>query len=207
MIAVFYLYAEGRFFAVYHKGITREMIILTAAELTEKYGLDKFSMHLLAETLGVKTASLYKHVSGMDEVITETGLYALSLQQEEQLKAVSSLHGDEAVAALAWSYRKFALDHPGLYRVIMSMPNMSNELLEKKAVMITEPIMQVLDDYDLNVQEKIHWQRVLRSIMHGFVAHEEAGYFSHFPADREESYKLCIDSCISALNSYIMSAK
>jgi hypothetical protein len=30
----------------------------------------------------------------------------------------------------------------------------------------------------------MHWQRILRSMMHGFVAHEEAGGFSHFPIDK-----------------------
>ena len=65
---------------MYHKGVNRELVIQTAVELAEKNGLNSFSMHQLAEALGIRTASLYKHVSGLDDVITELGRYSLKLQ-------------------------------------------------------------------------------------------------------------------------------
>ncbi len=42
----------------------------------------------------------------------------------------------------------------------------------------------------------MHWQRILRSVMHGFVDHEEAGGFSHFPIDKNESYLMAIQ-CVA----------
>ena len=39
----------------------------------------------------------------------------------------------------------------------------------------------------------IHAQRMIRSAMHGFFAHENAGGFSLMPAEKDESYRLLID--------------
>ena len=46
----------------------------------------------------------------------------------------------------------------------------------------------------------MHWQRILRGVMHGFVSQEAAGYFSHFPVNLEESYHLAIQCVIDGLN-------
>ena len=158
-------------------------------------------MHQLAEALGIRTASLYKHFSGLDDVITEIGLYALKLQRDEELKAIQGLHGDEAVYALAFAYRAFAAEHPELYRTILSMQNMSNEILEKQSVMITEPILIVLKDLGLSETECMHWQRIIRSLMHGFIAHEQVGYFIHFPASKEETYRMAIRCFLDGLHN------
>lgn len=48
------------------KGLRAESIIVAAAELIEQYGRSGFSMRLLADTMGVKTASLYNHIENMD---------------------------------------------------------------------------------------------------------------------------------------------
>ena len=44
------------------KGLSAESITVAAAELIEQYGRSGFSMRLLADTMGVKTASLYNHI-------------------------------------------------------------------------------------------------------------------------------------------------
>ena len=53
-----------------HKGLNKEIIIKAAADLIETQGRECFSMRLLADSLQVKTASLYNHIKSMDELIT-----------------------------------------------------------------------------------------------------------------------------------------
>ena len=156
-------------------------------------------MNQLAESLGIKTASLYRHVSGLDDVISEVGMYALSSQMEAQLKAVEGLHGADAVRALAHAYRQYALEHPELYQIILSMHRISNKKMESHSYMIPEPMMRVLDDFGLSETEKRHWQRILRCFMHGFIEQEEAGYFVYYPENREETYRLGIECFLDGL--------
>lgn len=48
--------------------------------------------------------------------------------------------------------------------------------------------LKVLSDYDMEKSAKMHWQRVLRNIMHGFISQEKADFFSHYNVDADESY-------------------
>lgn len=182
-----------------HKGLNKDVIVKAAIKVMEESGYKNFSMRLLADMLGIKTASLYNHVSGMEELYTEIGLYALRLLKQIQMESIDGKHKDEAVYALADSYRFFAKEHRELYKVIMGIPKASNAILEEAASQIIVPIMQVLSDYDIEKSAKMHWQRVLRSIMHGFVSQEDAGYFSHFNIDPDESYRIAIRCFLDGL--------
>lgn len=185
---------------MFHKGLSKEVVIEVSKELIEENGMSAFSMRALAEKLGVKTASLYAHVASMDALFTEVGLSALNDQKEAQLAAIEERHGDAALFALAESYRAFAKAHAALYRLIMQMPMGRDETLRTAAAMTAEPFMQVLQGYSIGEERRMHWQRVLRGVMHGFVSQEASGYFSHYPVNLEESYRLAIQCVVDGLN-------
>lgn len=186
---------------MFHKGLNKEIIVESAKELIEKEGIQQFSMRKLAERLGIKTASLYTHIESMEALFTETGLSALNEQRNCLLHAIGDKHGDAAVEALAESYRKFAAEHMELYRFIMQMPSGDDEVLRDAAAVTAEPFMKVLDDYPMPDDRKMHWQRVLRGLMHGFVSEEQAGYFSHYPVPVNESYDIAVRCVIAGLHN------
>lgn len=185
---------------MFHKGLNKEVLVEASKELIEESGLAAFSMRALAEKLGVKTASLYAHIASMDVLFTEVGLSALNDQKAAQLAAIGGQDGDAAVFALAESYRTFAKNHAALYQLIMQMPMGKDETLRAAAAVTAEPSMQVLRDYSIGEERRMHWQRVLRGVMHGFVSQEASGYFSHYPVDLEESYRLAIQCVIDGLH-------
>lgn len=179
-------------------GLNKERVVKAAAELVEKRGAAGFSMRQLAETLDVKTASLYNHVTSMDGLLTDVCAYALGLQWKAEMGAIAHKHGDEAVRALMVAYRAFAHQHRELYRLVMRMAAQTEGLAEV-SLHLVEPFLQALTDYGLSQQEKLHWQRVLRAMAHGFVAQEDAGFFAHFPTNADESYCIAVSCCIEGL--------
>lgn len=188
---------------MFHKGLNKEALIEVSKELIEEKGMAAFSMRALAERLGVKTASLYAHIESMDALFTEVGLSALNDQRSAQLAAIEGKDGDATVFALAESYRAFAKAHAALYQLIMQMPMGKDEMLRTAAAMTAEPSMRVLQSYPIGEERKMHWQRVLRGVMHGFVSQEASGYFSHYPVDLEESYRLAIRCVIDGLHKEV----
>lgn len=185
---------------MFHKGLSKKAVVEASKELIEENGIAAFSMRALAEKLGVKTASLYAHVASMDALFTEVGLSALHDQKAAQLAAIEGKDGDAAVLALAESYRAFAKAHAVLYQLIMQMPMGKDETLRSAAAMTAEPSMQVLQGYSIGEERRMHWQRVLRGVMHGFVSQEASGYFTHYPVDLEESYRLAVQCVIDGLH-------
>ena len=184
-------------------GLNKEIIIDAAIELMEEKGYFAFTMRELAKRLNVKAASMYNHVGNVDEIMAGVGAYSIAALNHMQFSATQGLKRDAAIFALAMAYRKFAKEHPELYKVIMSLHKTEKEIIERTAHPITEPFMRVLSDYPLDREEIMHWQRVLRSILHGFLSQEEAGYFCHFPIDQDRSYELAIQCYIDGLNTAV----
>ena len=185
---------------MFHKGLNKEIIVNAAKELMEQEGFPAFSMRKLAEKLSVKTASLYAHIDSMEALFTEVGLSALREQRDCLLSAVGEQHGDATIIALAKGYRSFAAEHAELYKLILQMPSGDDAVLKEATAMTAEPFMRVLADYRLTEEQKMHWRRVLRGLMHGFVSEEQAGYFSHYPVSVEESYEIAVRCMIDGLH-------
>ena len=184
-----------------YKGLSRETVVRAAAGLIEEAGKSGFSMRLLAEKLGVKTASLYNHVESMDSLMADVCLYAVKLQEDAEILAISEKRGEDAVRTLADTYRSFAKEHAELYWLIMDMAARNDRLLYDIAVCLSEPVRSVLQDFRLPENEVIHFLRFFRGIVHGFVSQEKEGFFSHDPATVEDSFHFAIDRFIDSLKT------
>lgn len=180
-------------------GLTKEKVTEAAVSLIEKHGTADFSMRALAESLNIKTASLYNHVESMESLMVAVCTRALQMQRDMEMEAIQGKLRDEGISALANAYRLFAKEHKELYRLIMNTAVSSGEQLSEISECIVEPFMKVLEQRALNEAEKQHWQRVLRGMLHGFVSQEDAGFFSHLPADADESFLTAIKCCTDGL--------
>ena len=58
------------------KGLNTDHIVEAATELIAERGFDQFSLRELADRLGVKTASLYNHISSLSELTSNIGQLA-----------------------------------------------------------------------------------------------------------------------------------
>ena len=183
------------------KGLTKETVIDAAVALIEKNGVASFSLRNLASALEIRVSSLYNHISGQNELLTEVGIRAVTLLTAMEEEAIAGKETDEALFALADAYRLFAGEHPELYRIIMGVHILRLTVLETEIKKIVAPILTVLSGYGLPEDRQMHYQRILRSIMHGFYAHESTGGFTYTQIDRETSYRLAIQCVAGALNA------
>lgn len=184
-----------------YKGLSKDMVIRAAAELIEENGRADFSMRLLAEKLGVKTASLYNHVDNIESLLAEVCRYAVKLQESEEMLAVEGQHGENAVRTLADTYRSFAKKHAELYWLIMDMASRNDCLLYDIAVSLSDPVKAVLGGFRLPEKEVINYLRFFRGIVHGFVSQEKEGFFSHDPTPVDDSFHFAVDRFIDSLKA------
>lgn len=181
------------------QGLNRADIIGAAIKMIESEGLHGFSLRELAGRLHIKAASLYNHIRSSDELQTEIGYYAISELRKAQLAAIAGKERSEGIESLADAYYRFGKERPEIYKVILSLPMVKNDAIHKAGFDIVEPIMTVLSGYRLTEEQKMHLQRVFRSIMHGFISQEEAGCFRQYPVDVEESYRMAVRGFILLL--------
>ncbi len=176
------------------KGLTRELIVETAVRLVEQTGRRGISVRELAEALDVKPASLYNHIAGMDDVMSQVGLWAVERRTEAQLAAIQGKTRLDALLALADTYRAFAMEHRELDRIIMGLQRNYSPVLPQANQEILLPIRQVLEDYELSEEQRLHWCRALRAVMHGFCFHEHIGIFTDEELPVQDSYHLAIQA-------------
>jgi hypothetical protein len=73
-------------------------------------------MRRLAERLGIRAPSLYKHLP--DKAALEAAIIATGLEEAAEAFEAAVDGADEPLPALAAAYRGFALAHPHLYRLM-----------------------------------------------------------------------------------------
>jgi len=99
-------------------------IVAAARELLEQEGAPALTMRRLADRLGIRAPSLYKHLpdkATLEGAIIATGFEDVAASLEAALDAALDA-GAEPLAALAAAYRAFALAHPHLYRLMTDQP-------------------------------------------------------------------------------------
>ena len=79
-------------------GLDKNIILETAGKIADTKGISSLTLKALAEELGVKSPSLYKHISGLDELNKELMLYGWkSLEKEinNQQKTINDMIRDK----------------------------------------------------------------------------------------------------------------
>lgn len=101
-------------------------IIAAARDLLEEEGIGALSMRRLAQRLGIRAPSIYKHVA--DKEALEAALISAGFEEQAALFERALDSSDDPLAAIAQAYRDFARRHPHLYRLMTERP-LNRELL------------------------------------------------------------------------------
>ncbi|MFD7409862.1 TetR/AcrR family transcriptional regulator [Streptomyces sp. NPDC059866] len=147
-----------------------QQIAAAARELLDAEGPDALSMRRIAERVGIRAPSLYKHFP--DKAAVEAALQAQGMAQlaQELEAAEAELGAAPPLLALAHAYRRHALANPHLYRITHTWPLARTALpegLEERAAM---PLLRAAhDDVDI--------ARSLWAFAHGMVMLELDGRF------------------------------
>ena len=97
-------------------------------QLLEEEGLEALTMRRLAERVGIRAPSLYKHLpdkAALEAAIIATGFEEAAAAFEQAVDSAGEGSGEGAggaLVALAAAYRRFALEHPHLYRLMTNGP-------------------------------------------------------------------------------------
>lgn len=181
--------------------LDRTIIFNASAELAQEVGLENITLLKLADKLGVKTPSLYNHINGLKDI--QVGLAKLGMERlgSAVRDAAIGKSNEEAITSIANEYRRFAKECPELYKAIIGSPELEDSEVDEAGHIFVQIIYKVLESYKYSEEDSIHIARGLRSIMHGFVSLEAAGFFKS-NWDREESFRRLILGFILSIRKY-----
>ena len=145
-------------------------------------------MGLLAERLGVKTPSLYKHVDSLADLIHRIAVLAATELGDALRDATQGRAGGDALTAAAQAMRTYVKLHPGRYAAGNGIrPAGPDDPLATAINRLLGSLSAVLRGYHLDPSQEIHALRMLRTLFHGFATLEVEGGF-RFDTDIDDSF-------------------
>ncbi|WP_328474583.1 TetR/AcrR family transcriptional regulator [Streptomyces sp. NBC_00448] len=167
-------------------------MVAAGAALADEVGLAQLTMGSLAERLGVRTPSLYKHVAGQDDLNRRIAVLALGQAADVIGGAIQGYAGRDALAVAARAFRAFVVEHPGRYAATIGVePSGPDDPLAVEGQRSLDAFRAVLRGYDVAPADVDHALRMLRSLCHGFATLQAANGFQ-WSADIDESFEWLI---------------
>lgn len=147
-----------------------------AESLLESEGAEALTMRRVAQEMGIRAPSLYKHVASKDDI--EAGL------QERALRELASVLAGSDLREIMAVYRKWALAHRGLYELATRRPLRRDVIPAELEAAAAEPLMAAAGGGE-------HRARALWALAHGLVDLEMAGRFPP-GADLDETWRAAL---------------
>ncbi len=184
-------------------GLDRDQVVAEAARLADELGIEGLTLGRLAQRLGVKTPSLYNHVTGLPDLHAALAQQAKACLAARLARSAVGKAGDDAVFALAGAFRAYIKDHPALYGLTVR-PTGEGSAQDRAAQAVDKEIIDVvlaaLSAYDLDSQEAVPAVRGLRSLVHGFSTLELTGGFG-LPLDADASFRILCETWLAGLRT------
>ena len=181
-------------------GLDKKSIVKAAAELANEIGYDNISLKILAEHLGVRSPSLYNHISGLDELRHELMLYGWRCISSEIISAVNGLAGYDAICEMCRAFYRFASNNKGIFNAMLWY----NKYADEETLEATKLLFSIM--YSLFTQINIprwkaeHIIRTFRSFLEGFSLLVNNDSFGH-SASIDESFDISLDILIAGMKA------
>ena len=159
-------------------GLSRDRVVEAATVLADEVGLSNLTLAALAERLGVRQPSLYKHLDSLASLHRSISLLSKRELTELLTRAAVGRSGGDALHAMAHAYREWAREHPARYRASHAMPADGDVEIEAASLATVQVIADVLAVYGLEGDDAIDAIRGFRAMLHGFVSLETEGGFA-----------------------------
>ncbi len=170
-----------------------------AEQMADEVGLSRLTLAALAQRLGVRQPSLYKHIDGMDGLQRSIAIRAKNELADSLARATVGRARRDAIVSMSHAYRNWALKHPGRYAAAQRVPTPGDTEAEAADWAAVQIVGDILAGYNLQGDDAIDATRALRAALHGFVTLETT--FAH-PADIDRSFDRLVQGLSTALDGW-----
>jgi AcrR family transcriptional regulator len=180
-------------------GLNRSAVIAAAADLADELGFDAVTISVLARHLGVRSPTLYSHISGATDLRTAVTAYVLDELADATSTAMAAGEGRDLLIAYADAIRDFARRSPGRYDAttrqrVPPAADPAAEIPDSVTAAITagrrnaDLALTVVRSYGIAETNETYAVRLMSSLIHGYVTLELAGTFAHSDPSSETTW-------------------
>ena len=177
----------------------KQEIINVCIEMIDKDGFLNLSIKTIAERLGIKSPSLYKHFQGgLDEIKEAIMVYGWNSIDIKIAKSAVGKSREDGLKAMCYALREFAHEHPGVFEAICWHNSYTSELNHEITKGVISSLYSILDYLGFSEVRKMHVLRSLRGFVEGFSMLELHGSFGD-EITLDESFAYGVDALITGI--------
>lgn len=119
-------------------------VVVVARDLLESEGPEALTMRRLADQLGIRAPSLYKHFP--HKAALEVAIIIDGFEEAAALFEAVTDDADDSLGSFAAAYRDFAMTHPHVYRLMTERPLPRDQLPEGLEARTAAPLVRATGD-------------------------------------------------------------
>lgn len=173
-------------------GLTSDDVVAAAAELADEVGFRELTMGLLAQRLGIRSPSLYKHVTDLADLRHRVAALAMAEAGEAIRDALQGRSGRDALNGLLTAFLAYVTTHPGRYAATVGEGFTGpDDPLLAATTRVIDSISAALRGYGISDPDMVHAIRTVRCTIHGFATLAEEGGF-HWSGEPGDTFDYMI---------------
>jgi len=186
--------------AMSKNNISDELIIETAALISNKVGLENLSLKMIAEELNIKSPSLYNHISSLDDIKEKLMIYGWKHIEEKMIDSAVGVSGYEALKNMCYAFYDYATNNKGIFTAMLwynKYESVEKKNTTKRLFDMLFKIMKSLNISDDNIN---HIIRTLRGFLEGFSLLVNNNAFGN-PISVKKSFDLSLEIIMNGIKT------
>jgi len=186
--------------AMSKNNISDELIIETAALISDKVGLENLSLKMIAEELNIKSPSLYNHVSSLENIKEKLMIYGWKQIEEKMIDSAVGVSGYDAIKNMCYAFYDYATNNKGIF-IAMLWYN-KYESVEKKNTTkrLFDMLFKIMKSLNISDDNINHIIRTLRGFLEGFSLLVNNNAFGN-PISIKESFDLSLEIIMNGIKT------
>jgi len=180
-------------------------IIRAARHLLETDGLEQLTMLRVAQAVGVRGPSLYKHVRDRGDLVRLIGNDAIQELSSRVSATATNENPREDLQAMARTVRGFARDYPETYSLLWARLPDAWRFDQELNVLATGPLLRAVASL-VGEADRLAAARMFFAWAHGFITMELAGAF-RLGGDVDAAFEFGLRRLVAAFARPVKSQK
>jgi AcrR family transcriptional regulator len=186
--------------------LTPALIIDAAERIVDHYGWNQLTMAALAEELGVRSPSLYKHVTDLEQVRRLLGLRGIETLADVMCRAVMGKIGRDAIFSIAVAFREMVRNHPGRYEAQIHLAGKRDRDYWAAGARAIEAVSAALASFGFEDDNASASAIAMWSSMHGFVS-LEISFALESAVDFDSAFYRIVDAFASSFERGVIATR
>jgi AcrR family transcriptional regulator len=180
-------------------GLSPDAVVSAALEVLDARGPEGLTLKAVADSAGVATPSLYKHVRGLPELRRLLTIRIIDDAAARMGTAVMGLAGQDALDAYLTEYRNHASRYPHRH-ALLERASYDDDTYLVASERLVNVAYAVVRGFGLEGEDLVHAVRTVRAAVTGFVS-LELGVGYRAPTDTDASFRYLSRALASGLRS------